>query len=282
MPLKFKWFKHWKCWHARTNGLWLLDARIPMTKLVVTHLGPHQKTHKKLVHSKNLPAPTDPATHFECRTAEAKKWATHGQGVNVICVSICWCNKDTSLSLEMLIGNIICLLSLLTSSRTILNPSLNWVGITGWQCIHIVLLWLWDQKIDKWYQLQRNATSKLAKFSTRKPARVTLDFHVCWICFILLIFPRRPGHRSRCVFPPALILAKTMYHLTGKNEKEKTSENSSQIMLPKTPIFHHANGGNPKQCILLWTWKRRWKWKGKAASMLNTWDAQRLRQKYNS
>lgn len=147
----------------------------------------------------------------------------------------------------MLIGNIICLLSLLTSSRTILNPSLNWVGITGWQCIHIVLLWLWDQKIDKWYQLQRNATSKLAKFSTRKPARVTLDFHVCWICFIcLLIFPRRPGHRSRRVFPPALILAKTMYHLTGKNEKEKTSENSSQIMLPKTPIFHHANGGNPK------------------------------------
>ena len=87
-----------------------------------------KKTHKKLVHSKNLPAPTDPATHFECRTAQAKKWATHGQGVNVIRVSICWCNKDTSLSLEMLIGNIICLLSLLTSSRTILNPSLNWVA----------------------------------------------------------------------------------------------------------------------------------------------------------
>ena len=153
-------------------------------------------------------------------------------------------------------------------------------GITGWQCIHIVLLWLWDQKIDKWYQLQRNATSKLAKFSTRKPARVTLDFHVCWICLYVYLFSQDdPDIDTGACFHQPWSSPKPCTTWQGRVKRRKPLKIAGKSCCQKHQFSIMLMVATPSMCILLWTWKGRWKWKGKAASMLNTWDAQRLRQK---
>ncbi len=147
MPLKFKWFKHWKCWHARTNVLWSLDAR--WSSYDHYYQSFRSAPCYTQEHSKNLPAPTDPATHVECMCGE------HGQNMGNMWAK--FVNLITRWDLLMqqryrrLLGDVdrqYHLFAFIVNFLTYHFVSIvELSGLSGWQCIHIVLLWLWDQKI---------------------------------------------------------------------------------------------------------------------------------------